>query len=395
MTDARLGGLPERPRPRRAADRGRAADARRRGRALRQRSRADRRRLARARRARRARGSSTCAGRRSSQRTRRATSTSRSSTSRCSARPIDAEYVAELDAHLAVVDDVADHYAWSYVDFLERYRDRFGRAFAAVADADGAGRRALHGRQGPHRARRRRCSCGSPASTARRSAPTTRSRRRTSRPRPSEWIDEAADDARAGEAARSSRDTPAEGDGARRSRRSSAATATSRRTCAQPGSATPRSSGCGSALSLLELRDVEARYGEIRALHGVSLSVDDGDFVAILGANGAGKTTTLRAISGTVKTSGDVLFEGEQGLPPHAGGDGAARRRARARGPRHVHDALGARQPAARRVGAARHVAARPRARLRVLPAPLRAPRPAGRARSPAASSRCSRSAAR
>jgi branched-chain amino acid transport system ATP-binding protein len=63
-------------------------------------------------------------------------------------------------------------------------------------------------------------------------------------------------------------------------------------------------------LSLLELRDVEARYGEIRALHGVSLTVDDGDFVALLGANGAGKTTTLRAISGTVKTSGDVLLDG-------------------------------------------------------------------------------------
>lgn len=49
----------------------------------------------------------------------------------------DADYVAELDAHLHAVDDVTDHYAWSYVDFLERYRDRFGTAFAAVADADG------------------------------------------------------------------------------------------------------------------------------------------------------------------------------------------------------------------------------------------------------------------
>jgi branched-chain amino acid transport system ATP-binding protein len=65
-------------------------------------------------------------------------------------------------------------------------------------------------------------------------------------------------------------------------------------------------------LSLLELRDVEARYGEIRALHGVSLTVADGDFVALLGANGAGKTTTLRAISGTVKTSGDVLLDGSK-----------------------------------------------------------------------------------
>ena len=62
-------------------------------------------------------------------------------------------------------------------------------------------------------------------------------------------------------------------------------------------------------MSLLELRDVEARYGEIRALQGVSLTVADGDFVAVLGANGAGKTTTLRAISGTVKTTEDILLE--------------------------------------------------------------------------------------
>ncbi len=63
-------------------------------------------------------------------------------------------------------------------------------------------------------------------------------------------------------------------------------------------------------MPLLELRNVEARYGEITALHGVSFAVEEGDFVAILGANGAGKTTTLRAISGTVKTSGDVLLDG-------------------------------------------------------------------------------------
>lgn len=46
-------------------------------------------------------------------------------------------HIRELDAHLDDVDDVADHYAWSYVEFLERHRDRFGRAVAAVADADG------------------------------------------------------------------------------------------------------------------------------------------------------------------------------------------------------------------------------------------------------------------
>lgn len=51
---------------------------------------------------------------------------------------IDFDYIEQLDEHLDSVDDVADHYAWSYVDFLERYRDRFGRACAAIADADGA-----------------------------------------------------------------------------------------------------------------------------------------------------------------------------------------------------------------------------------------------------------------
>jgi protein-tyrosine phosphatase len=49
----------------------------------------------------------------------------------------DPDYIAELDAHLHSVTDVADHYEWSYLDFLERYRDRFGRAIAAIAEADG------------------------------------------------------------------------------------------------------------------------------------------------------------------------------------------------------------------------------------------------------------------
>jgi branched-chain amino acid transport system ATP-binding protein len=62
---------------------------------------------------------------------------------------------------------------------------------------------------------------------------------------------------------------------------------------------------------LLEVDDVEARYGQIRALHGVSLRVGEGEMVAILGANGAGKTTTLRAVSGTVRKSGEVRFAGK------------------------------------------------------------------------------------
>jgi branched-chain amino acid transport system ATP-binding protein len=63
---------------------------------------------------------------------------------------------------------------------------------------------------------------------------------------------------------------------------------------------------------LLELDGVHARYGAVRALHGVSLRVDDGESVAILGANGAGKTSTLRAISGTVRRSGRIVFNGKE-----------------------------------------------------------------------------------
>ena len=65
-------------------------------------------------------------------------------------------------------------------------------------------------------------------------------------------------------------------------------------------------------MSLLELSEVEARYGQVRALRDVSLRVAEGELVAVLGANGAGKTTTLRAISGTVRRSGNVSFAGKK-----------------------------------------------------------------------------------
>jgi branched-chain amino acid transport system ATP-binding protein len=65
-------------------------------------------------------------------------------------------------------------------------------------------------------------------------------------------------------------------------------------------------------MPLLELKDVHARYGPIRALHGVSLTVDEGEVVALLGANGAGKTTTLRSISSMTRTSGDIVFDGRR-----------------------------------------------------------------------------------
>jgi branched-chain amino acid transport system ATP-binding protein len=63
-------------------------------------------------------------------------------------------------------------------------------------------------------------------------------------------------------------------------------------------------------LTLLKLTDVEARYGQVKALHGISLAVEEGQVVSILGANGAGKTTTLRAISGMVRKSGEIVFAG-------------------------------------------------------------------------------------
>jgi branched-chain amino acid transport system ATP-binding protein len=62
---------------------------------------------------------------------------------------------------------------------------------------------------------------------------------------------------------------------------------------------------------LLELEDVEARYGAVQVLHGVTLAVAEKEVVSVLGANGAGKTTTLRAVSGTVRRSGALRFDGK------------------------------------------------------------------------------------
>ena len=64
--------------------------------------------------------------------------------------------------------------------------------------------------------------------------------------------------------------------------------------------------------TLLELDAVQARYGPVQALRDVSLTVGEGEVVAVLGANGAGKTTTLRAISGTVHRSGAIELDGKQ-----------------------------------------------------------------------------------
>jgi branched-chain amino acid transport system ATP-binding protein len=75
------------------------------------------------------------------------------------------------------------------------------------------------------------------------------------------------------------------------------------------------------ATPLLELDDLHVKYGNVEALHGISLSVSQGEIVTILGANGAGKSTTLRAISGLLRPSGgSIRFEGRDALaiPAHA-----------------------------------------------------------------------------
>src|SRR5258705_7602797 len=72
-------------------------------------------------------------------------------------------------------------------------------------------------------------------------------------------------------------------------------------------------------MPLLEINDLIVLYGEIEALRGVSISVDEGQVVTLLGANGVGKSTTLRAISGLAKpAAGEILFDGKSiaGLGP-------------------------------------------------------------------------------
>ena len=64
-------------------------------------------------------------------------------------------------------------------------------------------------------------------------------------------------------------------------------------------------------MSLLEVSDLEAGYGPVTVLRGISFEVDEGRIVTVLGPNGAGKTTTLRALSGTVRRTGKIRFDGK------------------------------------------------------------------------------------
>ncbi|MBW2030780.1 MAG: ABC transporter ATP-binding protein [Deltaproteobacteria bacterium] len=64
---------------------------------------------------------------------------------------------------------------------------------------------------------------------------------------------------------------------------------------------------------LLEIKNLRIQYGKAEALKGISLDIEDGSIVTLIGANGAGKTTTLRAVSGSKRpSSGDIFFKGER-----------------------------------------------------------------------------------
>ena len=65
-------------------------------------------------------------------------------------------------------------------------------------------------------------------------------------------------------------------------------------------------------MALLEVNDIHTYYDKIHALKGISLTVEEGEIVCLIGANGAGKTTTLRAISGLIKPrQGNIVLQGE------------------------------------------------------------------------------------
>src|SRR5581483_3005752 len=78
--------------------------------------------------------------------------------------------------------------------------------------------------------------------------------------------------------------------------------------------------GRGRLMALLEVREIETFYGHIQALRGVSLTVEEGEIVTLIGANGAGKSTTLNTIASILHPQrGSVLLAGQRidHLPPH------------------------------------------------------------------------------
>ena len=130
------------------------------------------------------------------------------------------------------------------------------------------------------------------------------------------------------------------------------------------------------------VEDIHTFYGSIEALKGISLEVNEGEIVTLIGANGAGKSTTLRSISGIVPPrTGRIVFDGARDPGPARPQGRRDRHRAVARGPADLPAHDGAREPRDGRVHPARREGhpRGPRARLRAVPAPEGARAPEGR----------------
>ncbi len=98
-------------------------------------------------------------------------------------------------------------------------------------------------------------------------------------------------------------------------------------------------------MTLLSVEGLEAGYGQLKAVRGVSLTIDKGETVALVGANGAGKTTLLRAIAGAHRiAAGRVVFKGEDISATRLSRARRARRRACSRRPAIVRKAYGRRE---------------------------------------------------
>ena len=88
---------------------------------------------------------------------------------------------------------------------------------------------------------------------------------------------------------------------------------------ANPRSSRPTSGSRADRMALLEVEDIHTYYGNIEALKGISLTVEEGEIVTLIGSNGAGKSTTLRSISGlTAPREGSIRLDGADivGTPP-------------------------------------------------------------------------------
>ena len=99
-------------------------------------------------------------------------------------------------------------------------------------------------------------------------------------------------------------------------------------------------------MALLEVENLKVLYGRVEALHGISLSVEQGEVVTLIGSNGAGKTTTVRTISGLVPASGGkIRLDGDDITGSVRSADSQARNRSCPRGAPRLPPTNGSRQP--------------------------------------------------